>query len=118
MHLVGPYPEARDTYLQRSPLHSVDKLACPAILLQGLEDKVVPPNQAMLMVDTLRKKGIKAVHIEFEGKQHGFRQAKNIVHTLEAQFYFFCNILSFEPADDIGLVELFNYEYVLSFSPM
>ncbi|ORX72497.1 alpha/beta-hydrolase [Linderina pennispora] len=72
VHLVGPYPEARDTYLAA-----------------GLEDKVVPPNQATLMVEALRKKGIKVAHIEFEGEQHGFRQAKNIIRALEAQFYFF-----------------------------
>ncbi|KAJ1936274.1 Esterase lipase thioesterase active site, partial [Linderina macrospora] len=74
----------------------------------GLEDKVVPPNQATLMVDALRKKGIKVAHIEFEGEQHGFRQAKNIIRALEAQFYFFGKILGFEPADEIEPVEIFN----------
>ncbi|KAJ1951165.1 Esterase lipase thioesterase active site [Linderina macrospora] len=87
VHLVGPYPEARSTYLQRSPLHSVDK--------------VVPPNQATLM-------GIKVAYTEFEGEQHGFRQAKNIVCALEAQLYFFGKILGFEPADEIEPVEIFN----------
>ncbi|KAJ1956332.1 hypothetical protein GGI12_005333 [Dipsacomyces acuminosporus] len=108
VHLVGPYPEERDTYLKRSPIYSVDNLSCPAIFLQGLEDKVVPPNQATMMVDALKEKGIPVAHIEFEGEQHGFRQAKNIIRALEAQFYFFGRILGFAPADDIDPVSIFN----------
>ncbi|KAJ2353821.1 Esterase lipase thioesterase active site [Coemansia erecta] len=108
VHLVGPYPEARAEYIRRSPLHSVDSLACPAIFLQGLEDKVVPPNQATLMVDALKSKGIRVAHIEFEGEQHGFRKSENIVRALEAQLYFFGRILGFEPADHINPVPIFN----------
>ncbi|KAI8319288.1 alpha/beta-hydrolase [Martensiomyces pterosporus] len=108
VHLVGPYPEAREIYLKRSPIYSVDKLACPAIFLQGLEDKVVPPNQATLMVDALKKKGVPVAHLEFEGEQHGFRQSKNIIRALEAQFYFFGRILGFTPADDIEPVPIFS----------
>ncbi|KAI9468145.1 hypothetical protein BX667DRAFT_183407 [Coemansia mojavensis] len=107
-HLVGPYPEARNEYKRRSPLHSVDKLACPAIFLQGLEDKIVPPNQATLMVDALKRKGIRVAHIEFEGEQHGFRKSENIVRALEAQLYFFGKILGFQPADHIDPVPIFN----------
>ncbi|KAJ2245820.1 Esterase lipase thioesterase active site [Coemansia sp. RSA 455] len=101
VHLVGPYPEAQAVYKSRSPLYSVDTLACPAIFLQGLEDKVVPPNQAVFMVEKLREKGIRVAHLEFEGEQHGFRQAKNIVRALEAQLFFFGKILNFVPADHI-----------------
>ncbi|KAJ2048659.1 Esterase lipase thioesterase active site [Coemansia sp. RSA 922] len=101
VHLVGPYPEAQAVYKSRSPLYSVDTLACPAIFLQGLEDKVVPPNQAVFMVEKLREKGIRVAHLEFEGEQHGFRQAKNIVRALEAQLFFFGKILGFVPADHI-----------------
>ncbi|KAJ2859253.1 Esterase lipase thioesterase active site [Coemansia aciculifera] len=101
VHLVGPYPEAQGVYKSRSPLYSVDTLACPAIFLQGLEDKVVPPNQAVFMVEKLREKGIRVAHLEFEGEQHGFRQARNIVRALEAQLFFFGKILSFVPADHI-----------------
>ncbi|KAJ1957445.1 Esterase lipase thioesterase active site [Dipsacomyces acuminosporus] len=106
--LIGPYPEERDTYIKRSPINSIDKLSCPAIFLQGLEDRVVPPNQATMMVDALKKKGIRVAHIEFEGEQHGFRQEKNIIRALEGQFYFFGRILGFTPADDIEPVPIFN----------
>ncbi|KAJ2728526.1 Esterase lipase thioesterase active site [Coemansia sp. D1744] len=108
VHLVGPYPEARAEYIRRSPLYSVDTLACPAIFLQGLEDKVVPPNQATLMVNALKEKGIRVAHIEFEGEQHGFRKSENIVRALEAQLYFFSQILGFETADQIDPVPIFN----------
>ncbi|KAJ2156037.1 Esterase lipase thioesterase active site [Coemansia sp. RSA 552] len=108
VHLVGPYPADRDVYIRRSPLHSVDTLSCPAIFLQGLEDKVVPPNQATLMVDALKDKGIPVAHVEFEGEQHGFRQAKNITRALEAQLFFFGRILGFKPADAIEPVPIFN----------
>ncbi|KAJ2454969.1 Esterase lipase thioesterase active site, partial [Coemansia sp. RSA 2424] len=108
VHLVGPYPEARDVYRSRSPLFSVETLACPAIFLQGLEDKVVPPNQAKLMVDALRAKGLRVAHLEFEGEQHGFRQAKNIVRALEAQLFFFGRVLGFTPSDHIEPVDIYN----------
>ncbi|KAJ2359618.1 hypothetical protein H4S02_012198 [Coemansia sp. RSA 2611] len=109
VHLVGPYPEAQDVYRSRSPLYSADRLACPVIFLQGLEDKVVPPNQATLMVDKLREKGIKVAHVEFEGEQHGFRQAKNIVRGQESVLYFFGKILGFVPFDHIDpVVPIYN----------
>ncbi|KAJ2636010.1 Esterase lipase thioesterase active site [Coemansia sp. RSA 1286] len=108
VHLVGPYPEATSVYRERSPLYAVDRLACPAIFLQGLEDRVVPPNQATLMVDALRKKGICVAHVEFAGEQHGFRKAANIVRALEAQLYFFGKVLGFAPSDAIEPVHIFN----------
>ncbi|KAJ1800644.1 hypothetical protein LPJ56_006464, partial [Coemansia sp. RSA 2599] len=108
VHLVGPYPEAKAVYHERSPLYAVDQLACPAIFLQGLEDRVVPPNQATLMVDALRKKGIRVAHVEFAGEQHGFRKAANIVRALEAQLYFFGKVLGFAPSDSIEPVHIFN----------
>ncbi|KAJ2329165.1 Esterase lipase thioesterase active site, partial [Coemansia sp. RSA 2673] len=108
VHLVGAYPQERAEYIRRSPLHSVDSLACPAIFLQGLEDKVVPPNQAALMVAALKAKGIPVAHIEFAGEQHGFRQAKNIIRALGAQLYFFGRILHFTPADPIEPVPIDN----------
>ncbi|KAJ2392572.1 hypothetical protein H4S02_000708 [Coemansia sp. RSA 2611] len=107
-HLVGPYPAARDEYRRRSPLHAADALACPVIFLQGLEDKVVPPNQATLMVDELRRKGIATAHVEFAGEQHGFRKLENIVRALEAQLYFFGRVLGFSPADHIEPVPIYN----------
>ncbi|KAJ2745478.1 Esterase lipase thioesterase active site [Coemansia sp. BCRC 34301] len=108
VHLVGAYPEAQAVYRSRSPLFSVETLACPAIFLQGLEDKVVPPNQAVMMVEALRAKGLRVAHLEFEGEQHGFRQAKNIVRALEAQLYFFGRVLGFTPSDQIEPVDIYN----------
>ena len=91
--LVGPYPEARDEYRARSPIHFVDRLACPMILLQGLEDKVVPPNQAEMMAAAVRAKGLPVELILFEGEQHGFRRAETIVRSLEAELAFYRSVL-------------------------
>ena len=106
--LIGAYPERRDLYLKRSPIHFTDQLSCPVILLQGLEDKVVPPNQAEMMVNALRKKGLPVAYITFEGEQHGFRQAKNIKKALEAELYFYSKIFGFELADDIEPIHIEN----------
>ena len=76
--MIGPYPEARDLYVQRSPIHFTERLSCPLILLQGLEDKVVPPDQAKSMYEAVRAKGIPVAFLPFEGEQHGFRKAENI----------------------------------------
>ena len=82
--LIGPYPERKDLYVERSPINHIDKLGCPAIFFQGLEDKVVPPNQAEMMVDALRDKGQPVAYLAFEGEQHGFRQASTIKATLSS----------------------------------
>jgi dipeptidyl aminopeptidase/acylaminoacyl peptidase len=104
--LVGPYPEARDVYRARSPIHFVDRLACPLILLQGLEDKVVPPNQARMMADAVRAKGLPVALLMFEGEQHGFRRADTIIRSLEAELYFYGVVFGFTPADRIEPVPL------------
>jgi dipeptidyl aminopeptidase/acylaminoacyl peptidase len=96
--LVGPYPEARHSYLERSPIHHVDKLDAPMIVLQGDEDEIVPPNQSEMIVDALRAKGVEVEYLLFEGEQHGFRKAENIVTALEAELAFFGRILGFTPA--------------------
>lgn len=87
--LVGPYPEAKDLYVQRSPIHFTDRLSCPLILFQGLDDKVVPPNQSAMMADALRKKGVKVKYVTFEGEQHGFRKAENMIRALEEELAFY-----------------------------
>jgi len=107
--MVGPYPEQRALYLERSPIHHTDKLATPLILLQGLEDKVVPPSQAELMFEAVRAKGLPVAYLPFEGEQHGFRQAKNIKRALEAELYFYAQIFGFDLADPIEPVEIENY---------
>jgi dipeptidyl aminopeptidase/acylaminoacyl peptidase len=106
--LVGPYPEAKDTYVARSPIHFADLLDCPVIFFQGLDDKVVPPNQAETMVAALRAKGTPVAYIPFEGEAHGFRQAANIRRALEGELYFYGRIFGFTPADDIAPVDIEN----------
>jgi dipeptidyl aminopeptidase/acylaminoacyl peptidase len=106
--LVGPYPEARDLYRARSPIHFVDRLSCALILFQGLEDKVVPPNQSEMMAEAVRKKGMPVAYLSFEGEQHGFRKATTIVRSLEAELYFYGAVFGFVPADRIEPVPIDN----------
>src|SRR5436309_15590447 len=106
--LVGPYPERRDLYIERSPIHHVDLLSRPVIFFQGLEDKIVPPNQAEAMVAALREKGIPVAYLPFEGEQHGFRKAENIKRALDAELYFYSRIFGFEPADPLEPVDIEN----------
>jgi dipeptidyl aminopeptidase/acylaminoacyl peptidase len=92
--LIGPYPEAKETYRQRSPIHFTDRLSCPIILFQGLEDKVVPPNQSAMMAEAVRKKGLKVKYVTFEGEQHGFRKAENIIRSLEEELAFYRDVFA------------------------
>ena len=108
--MIGPYPERRDLYHARSPINFVDRLSCPIIFFQGLEDKVVPPNQAELMVAALRVKKLPVAYIAFEGEQHGFRQAKNIKRALDAELYFYSRVFNFTLADAVELVHIENLE--------
>ena len=94
--LVGPYPEARDLYRERSPIHATERLACPVAFFQGLEDKVVPPNQAEAMVAALAKRGIPHAYMAFPGEQHGFRRAENIQAALEGELCFYAHVFGFE----------------------
>ncbi len=103
--LVGPLPEAREVYNERSPLSHVDELECPILLLQGSEDKIVPPRQAEMFRDALTRKGIPHAYILFEGEQHGFRRAENIERALEAELSFYGQVLGFAPAD-VPVLEL------------
>ena len=93
--LIGPYPERRDIYLERSPIHYADRLSCPVIFFQGLEDKIVPPNQAERMVERARGKGHAVAYIAFEGEQHGFRKAENIKRALDGELYFYSRVFGF-----------------------
>ena len=108
--LMGPYPEKRQIYAERSPINFTDRLSCPVIFFQGLEDKVVPPNQAETMVEALRKKGIPVAYLPFEGEQHGFRQAKNIKRALDGELYFYSRVLGFELAESVEPVQIDNLE--------
>ena len=95
--LVGTLPEDRDVYVERAPLSHVDQLSCPVLMLQGLEDKVVPPSQAELFVDALRRKGIPHAYLAFEGEQHGFRRRETVIAALEAELSFYGQVFGFEP---------------------
>ncbi len=106
--LIGPYPARRDLYVERSPIHFTERLACPMIIFQGLEDKVVPPNQAEKMVEAVRSKGLPVAYLTFEGEQHGFRKAENIKRVLEAELYFYAKVFGFELADPVEPVRIDN----------
>jgi len=106
--LIGPYPQQRALYRERSPIHHTDRLARPMILLQGAEDKAVPPAQAQTMFDAVAAKGLPVAYLLFEGEQHGFRRAATIKRALEAELYFYGKVFGFTPADAIEPVEIRN----------
>ncbi len=104
--LIGPYPERADLYRERSPIHFTERLRAPAILFQGLEDEIVPPNQAEEMVAALAANGVPHAYLAFAGEQHGFRRAETKIRCLEAELYFYGRILGFEPADELDPVQI------------
>ena len=97
-YLVGPYPEKKEIYKERAPIENLEKLNSPLMLFQGLEDKIVPPNQAQMMYDICLEKKIPAALEMFEGEQHGFRKAENIRRCLDGEYDFFAQVFGFEPA--------------------
>ena len=99
--LIGPYPAARDVYRARSPLLHAEGFSCPVLVLQGLDDHVVPPAEAERIVAALAAKGIPHVYLPFEGEDHGFRQAANIVRAAQAELAFYGGVFGFAPADDL-----------------
>ncbi|MEM7589922.1 MAG: S9 family peptidase [Cyanobacteria bacterium P01_A01_bin.83] len=106
--LVGKYPEEQAIYQERSPIYYTEQLDCPVIFFQGLQDKVVPPNQAEMMFQAIKDKGIPVAYISFEQEAHGFRLAENIKKALDSEFYFYARIFGFEPADQIAPIEIIN----------
>jgi dipeptidyl aminopeptidase/acylaminoacyl peptidase len=108
--LIGPYPEAKDIYRERSPIHFVDRISCPMLLLQGAEDEVVPPAQSEIMVRALERNGLPHAYILFEGEQHGFRKATSIMAALEAELSFYGQILGFEPAGKLERLDVRNLD--------
>ena len=106
--MIGPYPAARDVYLERSPINHVERLNRPTIFFQGLDDKVVPPNQAETMVAALTAKGVPVAYVAYEGEGHGFRKAANIKRTADAELYFYGRIFGFTPAGEIEPVDIAN----------
>jgi dipeptidyl aminopeptidase/acylaminoacyl peptidase len=108
--LVGPYLQRKDIYEERSPIHAADQLSCPVIFFQGLEDKVVLPDQAEVMVEALRDKGLPVAYIAFEGEQHGFRRAGNIKRALDAELYFYSRVFGFGLPEPVEPVEIENLQ--------
>ena len=108
--LVGPYPERADVYRERSPINHVADISCPVIVLQGLEDAIVPPAQAEIIVAALAEKGLPYAYLTFGGEQHGFRKAENIVRAQEAELYFYGRVFGFTPADAIEPVPIANLD--------
>jgi len=106
--LIGPYPEHKNLYIARSPISQAEDLSCPVIFFQGLEDKVVPPAQAEMMVEILKDKKLPVAYVVFDKEQHGFRIAQNIKRALEAELYFYSRIFGFQLADEIQPVKIEN----------
>lgn len=106
--LIGPYPERADLYRERSPIHYTGRLSCPVIFFQGLEDEVVPREQAETMFAALRDKGLPVSYVPFEGEQHGFRRAENIRRALDGELYFYSRVFGFDLADPVEPVPIEN----------
>lgn len=108
--LIGPYPEERATYLERSPITHIDKITSPVIIFQGAIDTVVPPSQSELMYESLKHRNIPTAYLLYDGEGHGFQKAENIIRSLEAQLYFYSKILNIPLADEIEPVEIINLQ--------
>jgi dipeptidyl aminopeptidase/acylaminoacyl peptidase len=106
--LVGPWPEAEAVYRERSPINHTEGFDRPLLVLQGLEDEIVPPNQSEMIVDALRERGVPVAYIAFEGEQHGFRRAETIRRAVEAELSFYGQVWGIDLADDIDPVEVEN----------
>jgi len=111
-YLVGPWPQAIDVYRERSPVNHADSISRPLLLLQGLDDRVVPPSQSEQIVDALARRGIPHAYIAFEGEGHGFRKAENTRRALEAHFSFLAQVFGFEPAEEIEPIQIEHLEEV------
>lgn len=110
-HYIDNLVGSESAYFERSPINFVDKFSCPIILFQGLEDKVVPPEQARQIYLALKKKGLPVALVQYEGEQHGFRKAENIKFTLEQQMVFFARVVGhFEVADQITPIKIDNFD--------
>lgn len=106
--MIGPYPERKDLYEERSPIHFTQNINCPIILFQGDEDKVVPPSQSQLMFEAVRAREIPTAYVLFQGEQHGFRKAESIKRALEGELYFYAKIFKFDLAEEVEPVQIEN----------
>ncbi|BAZ43325.1 peptidase S9 prolyl oligopeptidase [Chondrocystis sp. NIES-4102] len=108
--LIGRYPEEKLIYQERSPIYFTDQLNCPVIFFQGLEDRVVPPNQAEMMFNAIRDKGLPVAYLTFEHEGHGFRLSENIKKALDSELYFYSRVFGFDLAVPIEPIEIFNLD--------
>ena len=108
--LIAPYREGAALYRTRSPIHSADQLSRPVIFFQGLDDRVVPPDQSELMAEEVRSRGLPVALLRFDGEQHGFRQAATISRCLEAELLFYGAIFGFTPAGRLSAVAIANLD--------
>jgi dipeptidyl aminopeptidase/acylaminoacyl peptidase len=108
--LVGPYPAMADRYRDRSPIHFLDAISVPVLILQGLEDKVVPPAQAEALAEALEAQGVPYAYIAFEGEGHGFRGEAAQRRTLEARLSFLGAVFGFTPPDDLPPLDVHGIE--------
>jgi dipeptidyl aminopeptidase/acylaminoacyl peptidase len=106
--LVGPYPEQRRVYHERSPVHAASRISVPVILFQGLDDRVVPPEQAEIMVRAMREKGLPFAYVAFPGEGHGFRKAENIRRALDGELFFYAKVFGFDLPDEVTPVDVEN----------
>ncbi len=106
--LIAPYPDGKEIYIARSPIHFIDQINCALILFQGLEDKVVPPNQAEMMFAAVDAKGLPVAYVPFAEEQHGFRRADNIKRALDGELYFYSKLFGFGLADQVKPIEIKN----------
>ena len=108
--MIGPYPQEKQLYFNRSPLNFADQLDCPVIFMQGLDDPVVPPNQAESMVAALKQNGIPVAYLPFEGESHGFRKSTTVIKSIESEYYFYTQIFGIDPAEALEPIKIFNLD--------
>jgi len=106
--LIGSWPEDAEIYAARSPINHLDGFTTPMIVFQGSEDAIVPPNQSRMIVDALDKRGVAVAYLEFEGEQHGFRQASTIVKAIQSELTFYGRIFGFIPSGETTSLEIRN----------
>ena len=106
--LIGRWPEDKAIYSERSPINHLDGFSAPMIVLQGSEDAIVPPNQSRMIVDALDKRGLPVAYIEFEGEQHGFRRADNIITAIMSELTFYGRVFGFQPAGESVELDIRN----------
>lgn len=110
--LIGKYPEEKNTYFERSPINFIKNITCPILFFQGLDDKVVPPEQSGKIFEALVKKGIQTAYVTFKDEQHGFRSSENIKKCLEGELYFYSKIFNFKISDKVNPIEIENIKKI------